>query len=396
MYDGIICDGAIRSGKTSCMGLSFVMWASLNFNRKAFGLCGKTIGSLKRNLLVELIERLKYFGCIVNENFSKNYVDITFKYRTNRFYIFGGKDEGSGALIQGITLAGVFLDEVALMPRSFVEQAVARCSVKGSKLWFNCNPDNSFHWFKKEWIDKRREKNLLYLHFQLEDNPSLTTAVINRYKRLYSGAFYKRFVLGEWSDTAGAVYPMFSYERNCFSVEPETFSRYAVSCDYGTVNPASFGLWGENDGIWYRIDEYYYDSRETGFQRTDEEHYRALEKLCGERNIEMIVCDPSAASFIECVKRHGKYNITQGKNDVITGIRLVSDLIAGGKIKISEKCTDTLREFSLYHWDEKAGTDCPIKENDHAMDDIRYFAMYFMNRPHDNFFVSSVERQKGK
>ena len=376
-YDGIICDGAIRSGKTSCMALSFVCWASVKFDNCNFAFCGKTIGSLRRNVLSELIQRLKSIGFTVKDNGSKNYLDISLNEHSNRFYIFGGKDESSCALIQGITLAGVLLDEVALMPRSFVEQAVARCSVKGSKLWFNCNPDNSFHWFKKDWIDKRREKNLLYIHFKLSDNPSLTEDVIRRYKRLFSGVFYKRFVQGKWCNTSGAVYPMFSYERNTFITPPEGFSRFAVSCDYGTVNPASFGLWGENNGVWYRIDE---------------EHYKALERLCGDREIEMIVCDPSAASFIQCIKRHGKFNVTQGKNDVISGIRLVSDLLRTGKIQISRSCQDTLREFSLYRWDEKAGFDCPVKENDHAMDDIRYFALYFLGKQPSAFFVSSIER----
>lgn len=391
-FDGIICDGAIRSGKTSCMALSFVIWASINFQLRSFAFCGKTISSLKRNMLEELIPRLEALGFKVKNYPSKNYLDISLGLKTNRFYIFGGKDEGSSSLIQGITLAGVLLDEVALMPRTFVEQAAARCSVKGSKLWFNCNPDNSYHWFKKEWINKRKEKHLLYVHFSLKDNPSLSKAVIERYKRLYSGAFYKRFVLGQWSNTAGAVYPMFSYEKNTFSRPPKHFNRYAVSCDYGTVNPASFGLWGEYNGCWYRIDEYYYNSREKGFQRTDEEHYAALEKLCEGKEIEMIVCDPSAASFIECVKRHGKFKITQGKNDVISGIRKVSDAIKSGKIKISVGCEDTLREFSLYRWDERAGSDCPVKENDHAMDDIRYFVTHFFSQNNGTFFVSSIER----
>ena len=391
-FDGIICDGAIRSGKTSCMALSFVIWASVNFQLRSFAFCGKTISSLKRNMLEELIPRLESLGFTVKNCHSKNYLDISLGLKTNRFYIFGGKDEGSSSLIQGVTLAGVLLDEVALMPRTFVEQAAARCSVKGSKLWFNCNPDNSYHWFKKEWIDKRNEKHLLYVHFNLKDNPSLSKAVIERYQRLYSGAFYKRFVLGQWSNTSGAVYPMFSYEKNTFSTPPERFDRYAVSCDYGTVNPASFGLWGEYNGCWYRIDEYYYNSREKGLQRTDEEHYNALEQLCKGKEIEMIVCDPSAASFIECVKRHGKFKITQGKNDVISGIRKVSDALKSGKIKISAKCEDTLREFSLYRWDERAGADCPVKENDHAMDDIRYFVTYFYSQSNSSFFVSSIDR----
>lgn len=140
-YDGIICDGAVRSGKTSCMGLSFLIWAMGNFDKQNFGLCGKTMISLRRNLLSDLKRRSAELGMAVRENVSKNYLDVTFGRNSNRFYLFGGKDESSASLMQGVTLAGVLMDEVTLMPRSFVEQAVARCSVTGSKLWFNCNPD---------------------------------------------------------------------------------------------------------------------------------------------------------------------------------------------------------------------------------------------------------------
>lgn len=172
-YDGIICDGAVRSGKTFCLSASFMTWAMTNFDECIFGLCSKTIVSLKRNILPALRGYMKAMGMTAVEVTSKNYMDVSFCGRKNRFYYFGGRDEGSPSLIQGVTLAGVLLDEAALMPRSFIEQAVARCSVAGSKLWFNCNPDNPYHWFKKEWIDKAEEKRLIYRHFVLEDNPTL-------------------------------------------------------------------------------------------------------------------------------------------------------------------------------------------------------------------------------
>lgn len=197
-YDGIICDGAVRSGKTFCLSASFMTWAMTNFDECIFGLCSKTIVSLKRNILPALRGYMKAMGMTAVEVASKNYMDVSFCGRKNRFYYFGGRDEGSPSLIQGVTLAGVLLDEAALMPRSFIEQAVARCSVAGSKLWFNCNPDNPYHWFKKEWIDKAEEKRLIYRHFVLEDNPTLDRAVIERYHRIYTGTFYERFVLGKW------------------------------------------------------------------------------------------------------------------------------------------------------------------------------------------------------
>lgn len=391
-YDGVICDGAIRSGKTTAMSISFVIWAMYRFDGRCFALCGKTISSLRRNLLDELLVNVKKMGMSVREHKSSNFFELTYNGHRNRFYIFGGKDESSAALIQGITLAGLLLDEVVLMPRSFVEQAVARCSVTNSKLWFNCNPDGPCHWFKTEWIDKAEEKNLCHIHFGLKDNPSLSPQVIKRYKRLYSGAFYKRFVRGEWTAPQGIVYPMFDTRVHTFKGEPPC-DKYAVSCDYGTVNPSSFGLWGRSAGIWYRIDEYYYDSRKSAHRKTDEEHYQGLCRLIGDRNVDVIVCDPSAQSFIQCIRRHGKYSVAAAKNDVLTGIRKVSDCILQGRLMISEKCTDTLREFNLYRWDETAGKDCPIKDNDHAMDDIRYFVTTVIaaedTRP---FFALSLER----
>lgn len=389
--DALICDGAVRSGKTMSMTLGFMLWANTKFTDMAFAICGKTVTSLRRNVITPYMKMLKEYGFICEEKVSRNYIDITFGGRKNRFYLFGGKDEGASALIQGVTLAGVFLDEVALMPRSFVEQALARCSVKGSKMWFNCNPDNPAHWFYSEWIKKTAEKNALYLHFTMNDNPSLDKGVRERYERLYSGAFYDRFVLGRWTASEGIIYPMFSMEKHVYSGEIEC-EKYVVSCDYGTVNPTSIGLWGLHGGVWYRIKEYYYASRREGISRTDEEHYTALENLIDGRKVEKIIIDPSAASFIECIKRHGKYRTVKANNDVVTGIRNVSTALRENRIKIHSSCKDIIREFSLYRWNEKAAEDVPVKENDHAMDDMRYFVSEMLWNSGDNFFALSVAR----
>jgi PBSX family phage terminase large subunit len=361
------------------------------FNGGSFAICGKTITSLRRNVITPLVNLLGTLGFTCLEKVSRNYIDISLSGRANRFYLFGGKDEASASLIQGITLCGILLDEVALMPRSFVEQALARCSVQGSKLWFNCNPEHPYHWFFREWIQKADEKSALYLHFTMKDNPSLTPEIIGRYERMYSGVFYERFILGKWTASSGIVYPMFDRSLHVFKTPP-LCSRFVISCDYGTVNPSSFGLWGYSGGKWHRISEYYYSSKEKGMLRTDEEHYSALEKLAGSRIIDRIVVDPSAASFMECIRRHGKFNVVPAKNDVLSGIRRVSDALKQNLIMFSENCTDTLREFSLYCWNEKAG-DAPVKENDHAMDDIRYFVSTIMADENDGFFVLSLSRK---
>ena len=390
--DAIICDGAVRSGKSLCMFVSFITWAGCSFRNASFAICGRTASSVRRNLLQPYLPVLKDLGLKCRDEVSKGKITVEMNGRENTFWIFGGKDESSASLIQGMTLSGVMFDEVALMPRSFVEQALARCSMEGSKFWFNCNPSNPSHWFYTEWIKKCRQKNALYLHFTMSENPSLSKAVLERYENMYSGAFYERFVKGRWVAADGAVYPMFS--DACMADCPKQCTRYYVSCDYGTVNPASFGLWGEYHGVWYRLREYYWSSRREGAQQTDEEYYAELKKLCDGCNVTAVICDPSAASFITLIRRKGEFSVIPAKNDVLDGIRRVSDALKNGKIKICRGCDDTVREFSLYRWDEGSVRDCPKKENDHAMDDIRYFVSTVLYRPERTSVAVAAKRSR--
>ena len=380
--EAVICDGAVRSGKTLCCGLSFFCWAMRCFHQKSFALCGKTVGALRRNLVRDLLPLLRDLGFQCREKVSRNELRVWFGGHENTFFLFGGKDEGSAALIQGMTLAGVLLDEVTLMPRSFVEQSCARCSVPGSRLWFNCNPESSEHWFYREWIARREARNALYLHFTMKDNPGLTPDILARYERLYSGTFYRRFVLGEWAAAEGAVYDFFGPEQ---IREPPTgeMEEWCVSCDYGTVNPASFGLWGRKEGVWYRVKEYYYDSRKEGRQKTDSEYAADLARLAGGRNISCVVADPSAASFLETLRREG-WRVVKGENEVLWGIRVTAELLRAGRLVIGPSCRDSIREFSLYRWDSRAPGDRVRKEFDHAMDDIRYFAALVKRREQEN------------
>lgn len=390
--NGIICDGAVRSGKTLCMSISFISWAFYRFSDTSFALCGKTISSLRRNVVTPLVPVLKGLGFSVEEKISRNYLIIKKGGVSNRFYLFGGRDESSAALIQGMTLGGVLFDEVALMPRSFVEQALARCSLEGAKYWFNCNPEHPYHWFYNEWIKKSAQKNMLLLHFTMDDNPSLSDEVKLRYKNLYSGAFYERFIEGKWVAADGLVYPMFDAKRHIRT--PESCDEYYLSCDYGTVNPFSLGLWGHSGDAWYRVNEYYHSSRDRGVQLTDEEYYAELEKLAAGKSITALIIDPSAASFIEVVKRHGKYRVIKADNDVLSGINRVCSALKNGEIFFSPLCADTLREFSVYRWDDGIKKDAPKKENDHAMDDIRYFVHTVLAKSGDDCsFSIAVERK---
>ncbi len=390
--EAILCDGAVRSGKTLAMGLGFFLWAQSCFDGKKFGVCGKTIGALRRNVLSEILPRLTELGAQWKEKRSENLVTVQFLGRENQFYIFGGQDESSASLIQGITFAGVLLDEVALMPRSFVEQACARCSVEGSRLWFNCNPAGPSHWFYREWVLEAEKRNCLRLHFTMEDNPGLSPQIRKRYERLYTGVFYRRFILGEWAQAEGRVYDFFT--EDMVGKKPDSCDKWYISCDYGTVNPTSMGLWGRSRGVWYRVKEFYFDSRREMRQMTDEEYAAGLEKLAGGREITAVILDPSAASFLEVLRRKG-WRVQKAKNDVLSGIRLTSDLLKSGKMVICEGCTDCLREMEEYVWDlSSGGCDRVVKARDHAMDDMRYFAATVLGEKPKGFAACSVERKR--
>lgn len=378
-YDALICDGAVRSGKTSIMMWAFVDWAMRQFSGQRFGICGKTVDSASKNIVVPFISMSR-----AKERYTIRWrrADKVLEVRrgavTNYFEVFGGKDESSFALIQGRTLAGVLLDEVALMPRSFVEQALTRCSVDGAKLWFSCNPESPQHWFYNEWIKRHKERNALYLHFEMTDNPGLSAKTIERYQTMFTGVFYDRYIRGLWVLAEGLVYDFFG-EEQIVEDEPEN-GRYYISVDYGTLNPFSAGLWCVTKDQAVRVDEYYYSGREMTCQKTDEEYYEKLRELAEGRHIDYIVVDPSAASFITTIFRHREFHVVKAKNDVMDGIRQTALYLKTGRLKIHRRCENTIREFGLYRWDETAIEDKPIKENDHAMDDVRYFCYTILTR----------------
>ena len=383
----IICDGSVRYGKTVSMILGFVHWAMRFFDGKNFGICGKTISSTERNIILPLLNMpdiTDYYSLQYIRGENKQIV-IRSGSHTNTFFIFGGKDESSYTLVQGITLSGVLFDEVALMPKSFVDQAVARTlSEPEARYWFNCNPESAEHWFYKEWICNTRQKKALHLHFTMQDNPILSPEQIADAERLYTGVFYNRYIKGLWCVAEGLIYPMFDKAVHVtHHPELQPGGDYYISCDYGTLNPTSAGLWYlQPDGHAIRLREYYYDGRKTKTPRTDEEHYAALERLAGDvaDKVRAVIVDPSAASFIECIRRHGLFRVWQADNSVLNGIRDTSSLLQMQYLHICDNCTDIIREFSLYRWDESATEDRPIKENDHAMDDMRYFVRTAMTR----------------
>lgn len=379
-YEAIICDGAIRSGKSSIMMWAFVKWGMMNFDGQRFAICGKSVDSCIKNVIQPFLAM-----SLARETYRLRWrridkvLEVQNGNTTNLFEVFGGKDESSFALIQGRTLAGVLLDEVALQPRSFVEQALARCSVSGSRFWFNCNPGPPSHWFYQEWIKQTERHKALHLHFLLEDNPALDPEIVERYKNTYAGVFYRRYILGEWCVADGLVYPMFDKAKHV-ATEQHSGGVYYISIDYGTLNPTAMGLWQLRNGKAVMLKEYYYDGRKQKRQKTDEEYADDLEAFAEGYQIERVIVDPSAASFKETLRRRGKFAVMDANNAVLDGIRLTGSLLLAGRILFDASCENTFDEFGSYCWDEKKETDTVVKESDHAMDMIRYFVYTIMRR----------------
>ena len=381
---GIIADGAIRSGKTVSMSLSYVMWAMSKYDGQNFIMAGKTISSFKRNVLQNLKLMLTSRGYHWIYHISgefPNMLEVTRNGKTNYFYIFGGKDEGSQDLVQGIT-------EVALMPESFVNQATGRCSVEGATWWFNCNPAGPMHWFKLEWIDKRKKKRLLYLHFTMDDNLSLSEKVKAKYREMYAGVFYLRYIKGMWAVAEGLIYTMLTKENLYTNAERpaglKSTAAKTITVDYGTTNPCVFlEVWDDGETLWvdreYRWDSRSEEARRSGNpQRTDSQYADDMEEFMGSTPEDqcMVVVDPSAASFIAELRSRGVY-VKPANNEVEDGIRVVGSLLAKRNIRINkENCKGLLGEMRSYVWDDKAaerGEEKPVKQKDHGPDALRYY-----------------------
>ena len=258
----IIADGSIRSGKTISMVDSFLMWSISNFDGQAFIIAGRSAGALTRNVLRPMFQILRAKG--IPYRYVRSSEDKHLAIGNNMYYLFGASTEASQDTLQGLTAAGAYGDEAALFPRSFVEQMIGRCSVPGSRIWMNCNPENPYHFLKTDYIDKAIEKHILHLHFTLADNLSLSDEIKERYARMYTGLWYKRMIEGLWVMAEGVIYDMWDDKYIVDEVPKLDYEWIAV--DYGTGNPTAFLHQGfsRKTGIYYTAREYYYSGRDTG------------------------------------------------------------------------------------------------------------------------------------
>lgn len=381
---GIIADGAVRSGKTVAISFGFLMWSMTRFSGQMFGVCGKSVPSFRRNVLAPMKTMVASLGYGMRENKAEANFTLTDKRtgHSNVYHIFGGNDEKSQAVIQGVTLAGLLLDEVVLMPQSFVNQALARCSVAGAKVWMTCNPEGAMHFIKRDFIDQFNRLKYLHVHFTMDDNYNLTEERRDFYKRQYHGLFYRRFILGEWCLASGLVYSAFDRETMVYEEDDpaDNYTATFASADYGTTNPTACLLISYNYGrdCFDVRDEYYYNSRETEVQKTDAEYCADFARFIEGREVQKGFLDPSASSFMVALRQaHVFPRLEQANNDVLSGIKWTNTLFSVGKIRINSRCRNLLTELGIYAWDddksEKEGRDVVLKVSDHACDALRYF-----------------------
>jgi len=375
--DMIIADGSIRSGKTVSMIDGFITWSLAKFDGEAFIIAGRSMGALKRNVIRPLLQMLASKGFEYYYNRSAGEIIIG----TNTYYLFGASNEASQDVVQGLTAAGALCDEAALFPESFIKQVIARCSVNGAKLWFNCNPESPYHYLKKDYIDKAAEKHVFAIHFLLDDNLTLSQETKDRYARSYEGLWYQRMILGRWVLAEGIIYDMFNdglvYQEDAWNNTLRSTCRRCVAMDYGTTNPMVFlDIYDDDDNV-YLQNESYWDSKVEQRQKSDNQYLEDYEKFIGDEEPDGIVLDPSAASFKVLLQGAG-HRVLEADNSVNDGIRMVATMMTRKKLHINAKCVNTIRELQTYVWDEKAaqrGEEKPLKINDHACDAIRYYVM---------------------
>ncbi len=367
--------GSVRSGKTWITLVVFALWVATMPKNAIYLMCAKTLTSLKRNCL-DLLQSI-----IGEDNFQYSLSAKQGSLFGRKIVLEGANDARSETKIRGMTLAGAYVDEITLVEEDFFTMLLSRLSMPNAKLFGSTNPDSPHHWLKTKYLDREGEIDIYVEKYTIDDNTFLDKDYVENIKSEYTGVFYNRFILGEFVIAEGLVYSMFDESKHVVKEHLEGSNvQYIVSIDYGTVNPFSAGLYSFDGRKAQREAEYYYDSRTTSIRRDDEAHYKEVCKLIGDRKIEFIIVDPSAASFIEVIKKYAQYIALPANNDVLDGIRVTTTFLNKGILKIHEDCENALNEFGLYSWDVESTEDAVLKEYDHAMDEIRYFCYTFLRQ----------------
>lgn len=366
--------GSVRSGKTWITLVVFALWVATMPKNSLYLMCAKTLTSLKRNCL-DLLQSI-----VGEDNFQYSISSKQGILFGRKIALEGANDSRSETKIRGMTLGGAYVDEITLIEEDFFTMLLSRLSMPNAKLFGSTNPDSPNHWLKTKYLNREGEIDIFIEKYTIDDNTFLDKDYVENIKSEYTGVFYNRFILGDFVIAEGLVYSMFDEDEHVKDKHIEGAKEWVVSIDYGTVNPFAAGLWAFDGRRAQKEYEYYYDSKETGIRRDDETHYQEICKLIGDRKLTFIIVDPSAASFIETIKKHSKYIAKGAENDVLDGIRVQTTFLNRGIISYHEDCKATINEYGLYSWDMESPEDAVIKEFDHCMDSDRYYCYTFLRR----------------
>jgi PBSX family phage terminase large subunit len=377
--------GSVRSGKTwSCIPKILALCEYKVAGRRL--ITGVSKASIKTNVLSDL------FNIIGPQAYKYNTQSGELKLFGADWLVYGAHDEGSEKVLRGSTIGAAVCDEVVLMPQNYWQMLLTRLSPPGARLYGTTNADTASHWLKTGYLDNVELKDILWCEtYTMDDNPNLDAQFIEDQKKLYTGVFYDRMILGRWSNPSGACYagawgPWTVYDddsrpRGLYSRGGrEGWKQHLVGCDYGTHNPTVY-LDALDDGTTLWIDnELYYDpGKVMQHQRTDAEHAAALQLFMGDspaaQDRPCVLVDPSAASFREELTRRQVWH-QAADNEVLDGIRRTGSALKQRKLRVHKRCVNTIREMENYAWDEKAikrgGDEAPLKVADHAPDAVRY------------------------
>lgn len=385
--------GAVRSGKTFSSIRKFL-------NRLKHGVPGDAMiigvnrGSIHRNVLTHLYRTL---GAPCPSPMSNK---VTLYGRD--VYFVGAPDVSAVTTIQGSTLAYAYVDEATCIPEPFWKMLETRLSIPGAQLFATANPDSPRHWLKKEYLDRSDIHDLISWQFTLDDNPVLDDKYKTAIKNSFTGVWYKRFVLGEWCQASGAVFPDFNHDNVYTNPFPNP-SYYLVGIDYGTTNATAAVLLAVTPNKWPQIrveKEYYYDSAKVGLPKTDAQLVSDIQEFIFGKDVRSIYVDPAAASF-KVALRGENLPVIDANNDVLLGIKTMSKFISGKNIVIHKSCNTLIEQLQSYAWDPKAterGEDKPIKKDDHIVDATRYSLSPFLTsgdfgNPDEQLTIENLRRK---
>lgn len=362
-----IVEGCISSGKTfTCNHKAVKQILEMRHLPGLIMFVGRTLATLEKNVLRPLSEM--YRGI-----FEYSITQKKAKLGNILIDLEGCNDASAEVKIRGTTAKLIYGDELTIWNRDFLVRCMGSLRVPGAVFLGTTNPGTPTNFVMTDYLRKKDKLGILNIQFTMDDNPSLTEEYKRQVNMEYTGVYHDRFIKGLWVHAEGRVYGIFDEKIHVVPTVPRNYTKYYLSCDYGTQNPFALGLWGLCDGVWYKVKEYHYSGRDSLRQKTDGEYAKAQNEFISDLKYKPpVVIDPSAASYALELGKHG-YVTIPANNNVADGIRVTGNLLNQGRIKINDCCKHTIEEFSLYIWDRKAIEERPVKENDHHMDETRYF-----------------------